>query len=179
MNRLFVTKKNLNKLLDKPVFNSIAEQSMHHGSLFDVAIRATELVGNHIMTGKTRLIDYILCEAMTSWHATLYQQGVEAAYQEYCNSIFNALSELFDFTVTGNSSIIPFYHHTWDCLSFSFYQWVLEYKIDLATLTIKHTPSQHSLDKRNASYILSSRVFNRHDMCGIGLASEIHSVVGR
>ena len=179
MYKPFVNKKNINKLLDRPVFNAITEQSMHHGGLFDIAIRTTELVGNRITSGKTKLIDLMLCEAMTSWHATLYQQGVDAAYQDYCNSVFNALSQLFDYTLTGKSSIIPYYQHTWDCLSFSFFHWAQEYKIDLDTLIINHTPSKHKLNHTNASFILSSRVFNRHDMCNIGLASEIHHALGR
>jgi hypothetical protein len=179
MYKPYVNKKNLRHLLDKPVFRCIDSQSMHHVGILEVALRTTELVGDQIMTGKTRLIDYILSHAITCWHASLNQNGVAAAYNDYCDVIFNSLSQLFDYTVTGKSKVIPFYNHTWDCTSQTYFQWVSEYNINPSKLNIVHTPPTIQLDKRSASYILSSRVFNRHDMCNIGLASEIHHIIGR
>jgi len=179
MYKPYVNKKNLYHFLDKPVYRLIDEQSMHHVGIMKVALRTTELVGDKIMTGKTRLIDYILSQAITIWHASVNQKGVKHAYHDYCDVIFTSLSQLFDYTVTGKSKVTPFYNHTWDCTSLSYFQWVKEYNIDLNKLQIVHTPAPHQLDKRNASYILSSRVFNRPDMCNIGLASEIHNIIGR
>jgi hypothetical protein len=175
MYKPFVNKKNIQSLLDKPVYKYIEEQSAHHIGLLEVSMRLTEMAGINLMSGKTRFVDIVLSHAISSWHITSNKEGISAAYKEFCHVVFNSLSQVFDYTVTGKSKVLPCYAQTWDCTSKTYFQWITEEKVDPLSVNVVYAPAVHKLDDKGASYILSSKIFSRQDMVNLGLASEIHT----
>lgn len=178
MYKMYVTKKNIGSLLEKPVYRFIEEQSIHHSGIMDIAIRLTELAGAYLPSGKSKYIDITLSEAMTNWGIASHRHGINQAYSDYCQTVFESLSQIYNYSVTGKTKIVPHFDQTWDCTSLSFYEWVNANNIDCNKLTVEYNPVAHRIDMNATRYILSSRVFSRNDMVFLGLSSEIHKHTG-
>lgn len=165
--------------IEKPIYNIILSESIHHDGLMDVAMRFTEFAGPYLHSGQAKFIDIVLSQAITNWSLCASRDGIRNAYGEFCLVVFQSLSRIFDYTVTGKTKTVPHYNQTWDCTAMGFFQWVKEHSVDLEKLTVQYTPASHKLDAQAASYILSSRVFTRNDMVHLGLSSDIHVHTGR
>jgi hypothetical protein len=169
-----VTRKNLHRYIDIPVFHLIEKSGHHHSGIIDVSVRLTSFAGNKLPFHSSTLVDKLLLEAVSIWHANLIDVGIDRAYSMFCQHILNNLPSIFDYTVVGFSNIHATHRYTWDCLNQGFYEWIESGNINLQSLQITYSPASHKLAKNCRAFLLAPHVFSRSDFEHIGLASEQH-----
>lgn len=169
-----VNRKNLHRFIDTPIFSLIEKGGHHHSGIIDVAVRLACFIGNKLPFHNSNLLDKLLLESVSIWHANISNVGIYDAYSLYCRHILSNLPSVFDYTVVGLSNNHVTHRHTWDCLNQGFYQWMSVANINPQSLQITYAPASHELTRQCRGFLLAPHVFTRSDFEHIGLASEQH-----
>lgn len=168
------SKKKFSSMLAKSVFDDIETMSNHHPGIFNVANRLAYFITPLLPAGQSSFLDIVLSQAMTEWHAHYVDYGCRVAFNAYCNSILKALPEIFNYTVSAKSGNKPFLMTTWDCTRESLSDWLTGNAISQCHIT--YTPLTMALSQRESSFLLASRVFNRHELTFWGVSREFESL---
>lgn len=168
------TKKKFSAMLAKSIYEDIDLMSNHHPGIFNVANRLAYFITPLLEAGQTSLLNIILSQAMTEWHAHYLEYGCRIAFSAYCNSILKDLPLIFNYSVSGRCGTKPFLMTSWDCTSQSLSTWLTENMISQCSIT--YNPVSMVLSQRESSFLLASRVFNRHELTFWGVKSELSNI---
>lgn len=169
-----IGKKELLSFMDKRLHTDLCGQSIHHNGVLNVACRLANFVGDIIPYGKTTFLEKALSQAMADWHAEFINADIQAAYTAYCLSLFKQIPTVLNYTVTGLNNCKPRVNCSWDCTSMGIIEWMHMNRIAPSELVIAKHSENWTIDPRDASFLLCSRIFLRQDLKLLGVIDEIH-----
>jgi hypothetical protein len=171
-----VGKKALQTMLHPRLHSEIETQSVHHYGILCIATRLAHYIGTQLPSGRATLLEVILSQAISDWHAELDRSGIKTAFQCYCMAIFKSLPSILEYSVTGKTYVKPCYRYTWDCTSQSITDWLINSKIELSTLDVVRHNAASFTDPRDAAFLLCTKVFTRAELSLLGVVNEIHGL---
>ncbi|WP_445766822.1 hypothetical protein [Rheinheimera sp.] len=173
----FVSKKDLQNMIDQRLFNDIEQQSVHHMGILSVALRLASFVGLYIPYGQTTYLEIVLSQSISDWHAELRSGDIQTAFSAYCISIFKQLPLVLGYTVTAKTVQKPHYSHTWDCTTQTILDWINNSKLDHMTVNVIPHTEPFQVDVRDAAFLLCSKVLTRQELKYIGVVDDIHGLL--